>query len=734
VNSGAPVVTIVVTGADGQPNDRLTRSVSSARRQSVRSIEVVVSDAADAVDRAAGDYLLFVEPGIELDVHAARAMLAAAIDTNVELVAGRWELARGPQDPAVQAMFSRTAYYESVGDRPDLREDHALSNKLFAAALLRRTGLRPTPGRLADFTTSAYSAASGIAVIPQRLYVDHRGTAAPQHSEVWVDALEPAGSRLVIRGSLAEPRFTEARAAELALVIAPAGTDREHTVPVTVTEQTSTLLRWESTVDLSTVIRPTWRGYRSWGLRLGLTSHDGQRLMRPLSAQATPDAGDRPLLRRRRWLPVGTVLRAHVNARGNLMLQLAPAGPVGAQVARVSQLPAAAGRVRRSGVRLISSPETKARVYRHLLTKLPLQQRLVLFESHMGQALSDNPRYVFEELQRRDAGFDLVWSFAGAPPPLPAGVRSVRRNSWAYFLTLARAKYWVDNQGFPAAITKPPRTTYLQTWHGSALKHMGEDTPAFRRMSAARQDRHRAMVARWDYFVTRTEHDVRALVPALHVQAEILRTGYPRNDPLVQLHSPEQRAAVRAELGLPADRTLVLYAPTFRETYSGGRQEFELRVDLDHLLDKLPGHLLLVRTHYLQRLGKSVTSHPSARDVSSVPDITPLLVAADILVTDYSSVMFDFANTGRPMVFFTYDYDDYANSERGVYFELQDKAPGPMVATGDELIQALATVDAWRRDYEQRYREFVAEFGEYDTGTAARQVVDHVFFGAARGN
>src|SRR5947209_17677440 len=151
------------------------------------------------------------------------------------------------------------------------------------------------------------------------------------------------------------------------------------------------------------------------------------------------------------------------------------------------------------------------------------------------------------------------------------------------------------------------------------------------------------------------------------------------------------------------------------------------------MLDQLPGHLLLVRTHYLQRLGTSVTSHPAARDVSSVPDIAPLLVAADILVTDYSSVMFDFANTGRPMVFFAYDYDDYANSERGVYFELQDKAPGPMVRTGDELIHALVTVDTWRGDYEQRYQEFVAEFGEYDTGTASRQVVDHVFFGAARG-
>jgi len=310
----------------------------------------------------------------------------------------------------------------------------------------------------------------------------------------------------------------------------------------------------------------------------------------------------------------------------------------------------------------------------------------------------------------------------------------VRRTSWRHIFALARARYWVDNQGLPQAIQKPGRVVYLQTWHGSALKRMGQDMPAFRRLPPQRQERHRQGVQRWDYFVARSEHDVRTLVPALSVRGEILRTGYPRNDPLVQLRSPEQRAAVRAELGLPADKTLVLYAPTFRETYASGLQDFELPIDLDQLFAKLPDHRLLVRTHYLQRLALPAATHAVVRDVSHEPDITPLLVAADVLVTDYSSVMFDFANTGRPMVFFVYDYDDYAHSERGVYFELADKAPGPMVRTSDELVHALATVDSWRPDYADRYRGFVDHFGEYDKGTAARQIVDRVFFGSSGDN
>src|SRR4051794_11991518 len=745
MEDGTPGGTIVVTGADGsQPDHRAARSVSSARGQSMRSIEVLVTEANVGIDSAAGEYLMFLAAGNELDVHAARACVAAATDTGAELGAGRWGMARGQQDPAVLDMFRHTIHVGSIEDRPELRGDQALSNKLFAAALLRRARLRLGDGDVAAFTAQAYAAANGIALIPQRLYVDHLPAAAPNADDARVAAVDLRGSQLVVRGSAAAPVADRADDAgtTFALVVAPAGTDREVAVPATVVDRTPAAVHWECTLDLPSVVRPTWRGYRSWGLRLATTT-DAQRTLHRLWVEDAAGVDRITLLRRGRWLPAGTVLRTHVNARGNLMLQLAAEGAVGRQVAPVSQ-PAvllaqrrpvrrAVGRARHAGTRLLAGPEAKARVYRHVLTRLPLQRRLVVFESHMGQALSDNPRYVFEELHRRDAGFDIVWSFAGEPPPLPSGVRAVRRNSWGYFLALARAKYWVDNQGFPGAVTKPTRTTYLQTWHGSALKHMGEDTPAFRRMSAQRQARHREMVARWDYFVTRTEHDVRALVPALHVQAEILRTGYPRNDPLVQMQSPEQRAAVRAELGLPADGVLVLYAPTFRETYEGGRQPFELRVDLDKMLEKLPDHLLLVRTHYLQRLRRSVTTHPAARDVSSVPDIAPLLVAADILVTDYSSVMFDFANTGRPMVFFTYDYDDYANSERGVYFELQDTAPGPMVRTGDELIQALATADAWRADFDKRYRAFVAEFGEYDTGTAARQVVDHVFFGPARG-
>src|SRR4051794_23641358 len=239
----------------------------------MRSVEVLLTDANDGIDRATGEYLMFLAAGNELDVHAARACVAAAIDTGAELVAGRWEVARGQQDPAVLEMFRHTSHVTSIDDRPDLRGDRALSNKLFATALLSRAQLRLVGDDVATFAAQAYAAANGIALIPQRLYVDHQSSAAPSADDARVTAVDVRGLQLVVRGSVAASvggRADDANTA-FALVVAPAGTDREVAVPATVVDRAPGLLHWECTLDLTSLVRPTWRGYRSWGMRLATT-------------------------------------------------------------------------------------------------------------------------------------------------------------------------------------------------------------------------------------------------------------------------------------------------------------------------------------------------------------------------------------------------------------------------------------------------------------------------------
>jgi CDP-glycerol glycerophosphotransferase len=136
---------------------------------------------------------------------------------------------------------------------------------------------------------------------------------------------------------------------------------------------------------------------------------------------------------------------------------------------------------------------------------------------------------------------------------------------------------------------------------------------------------------------------------------------------------------------------------------------------------------LLIRTHYLDRYSLSARYHPFAADVSRHHDVTELMLVTDVLVTDYSSVMFDFANTGKPMVFYTYDYEDYVRDERGTYLDLPDVAPGPMAEDTEGLIAALRAVDTDRERWSERYAAFRKRFCEYETGHAADDVLERFF-------
>jgi CDP-glycerol glycerophosphotransferase len=120
------------------------------------------------------------------------------------------------------------------------------------------------------------------------------------------------------------------------------------------------------------------------------------------------------------------------------------------------------------------------------------------------------------------------------------------------------------------------------------------------------------------------------------------------------------------------------------------------------------------------------TADGFVRDVSSYPDATTLLLAADVLVTDYSSLMVDFANTGRPMLFYTYDLEAYENEIRGFSLDFEATVPGPLLRTTDELGEALRGLDAVRADYAERYAQFRATFCEFDDGGAAARVVDRL--------
>jgi CDP-glycerol glycerophosphotransferase len=299
---------------------------------------------------------------------------------------------------------------------------------------------------------------------------------------------------------------------------------------------------------------------------------------------------------------------------------------------------------------------------------------------------------------------------------------------WRYLEELGRSGLLVSNLQMSKNFVKRRGTTYLQTWHGTPLKRIGRDNDRWKANEAGwavfAED-----VAKWDYLVTQNRFSTEIFRRAFAFEGEILEAGYPRNDVLSAPDAPRRRAAIRAELGIPEGARVVLYAPTWRDTLvdDSGELRFSLALDADALLRTLgEGHVLLLRLHYLiaSRLADSLG--PDVRNVSDHPDIRDLYLAADVLVTDYSSAMFDFAVTGKPIVLFTYDLDEYRDETRGFYFDLEAEAPGPLCATSGEVIAALGDIDAVHGAHAARYERFRARFCPLDDGNAARRILDRV--------
>nr|GID85805.1 hypothetical protein Ade03nite_47290 [Actinoplanes derwentensis] len=371
---------------------------------------------------------------------------------------------------------------------------------------------------------------------------------------------------------------------------------------------------------------------------------------------------------------------------------------------------------------------TKLSWYENVFLKMPIKKGSVVFESHMGKQFSDSPRAIYEEMKRRGVKFNPIWVYASQPTGFPSDVKLVKRNSWAYLQALAQAEFWIDNQGFPHDLRKRPETSYIQTWHGSAFKRMGFDQADVKRQSEAQQARMNRAIDRFDYFMVRSGHDERTLARGLQVGAELLRVGYPRNDVLVKGGNDEEIAKLRKQIGLTDDRKVVLYAPTFRPEEVNRRSGLRLPFDLSEFTHRFGDDMvLLVRPHYLVSFALPPAYGHSVRNVAGVHDITPLLQISDALITDYSSVMFDYALLNRPMIFHVPDYDHYVGSTRGSYFDLAETAPGPLTRTSEDLFAALADLDGNTTTFTEKRRQFVAEFGEYDTGDAAKAVVDRFF-------
>ncbi len=365
--------------------------------------------------------------------------------------------------------------------------------------------------------------------------------------------------------------------------------------------------------------------------------------------------------------------------------------------------------------------------FAHYLVHLPVLDDLVLFESFLGKAYAGNPRYIYEELRIVRPDLRCVWAYQGRTR-IPGDPEVVARGSEEYWRLLAQAKYRVNNIRFPAA-GKKPETIYLQTWHGTPLKRLSYDITVQGPEVQARDalyDESRS----WSLLLSENAYSSTVLARAFRYDGQVLEAGYPLTDALVDTSDSLKRMRKRA-LGLPEEKRLVLYAPTWRDDKSTAawQHQFDLNLDLSLLANALPADmLLLIKAHHLvsERLDQAELPG-NVLDFSHIEDINDLCQVADVLVTDYSSVFFDFAVTGRPILFYCYDLDRYASHTRGLYLDVHEELPGPVVQTTDALLDCLRSLDRIQAKYAPRYARFRERFCALNDGTAARRVVQHVF-------
>jgi CDP-glycerol glycerophosphotransferase (TagB/SpsB family) len=335
-------------------------------------------------------------------------------------------------------------------------------------------------------------------------------------------------------------------------------------------------------------------------------------------------------------------------------------------------------------------------------------------ESYRGRTAACNPRGIDRALAELRPSTTRYWSVVDGSVAVPPGSERIIEGTEEWWRVRGSARVLVVNDWLRTPYRPRPHQHVLQTWHGSTLKRLARDRAdvGLRTRIASKREG-----GRWDALLAQNEFSAQHLRSAYEFRGPIWVEGYPRNDILLK---PELATQVRHRLGLDEQRRVVLYAPTWRED----RTEM-----VDHLdpaafaRDLGPDHVVLVRGHSSTWEHGSDHAAAGVLDVTGYPDVSDLLLVSDVLVTDYSSVMFDWLSTGRPAVFHVPDLARYRSELRGFYEDLLADAPGPVTTTDAELVDAVRAVGERAGHYDDVRAAWRERFASHDDGTAGRRVV-----------
>ncbi len=345
-----------------------------------------------------------------------------------------------------------------------------------------------------------------------------------------------------------------------------------------------------------------------------------------------------------------------------------------------------------------------------------VDNNLILFNSFGGKKYDDSPKAIYERmiLDHRFDKMKFVWAVSDPEKfSIPGRAEVIKSDSFKYFVTSLKAKVWITNSSIERGLNfKKKKTICFNTWHGTPIKVMGID------INEDNQSFKSRVLVRADFMCAQSQYDVDVFSHAfLLPKTNFLLSGLPRNDCLSN-YSTDICKQIKGKLGIDKSKKVLLYAPTFREYTKGSSNEVVLDIPmcLQYWQDKLcKDFVVLFRAHYEVAKHMNLEGYPVFIDVSKYPNLNELMIVSDALISDYSSIYFDYSIMHKPMFCFAYDYDDYM-SHRGMYLDLNEELPCLIHKTEKDLIDDLLNFETKKGDQYIdviRFQEkYVSEFGK----------------------
>lgn len=332
-----------------------------------------------------------------------------------------------------------------------------------------------------------------------------------------------------------------------------------------------------------------------------------------------------------------------------------------------------------------------------------------------------------------DLGYDkyyrFVWSYKGNLK-IPGNPIIVNRDCEDYYKYLATSKYLINNISFSLK-EKRKGAIYLQTTHGTPLKYMGIDIK--NKSSKIVKGEIVKEPKNWNYLIASNQYAHDIFKRAFRFKNKILDTGYPANDVFYNENKENKVKKIKKLLNITSNKKIILYAPTFRDIKKNieGEHCFEIPLNLNKLYEKFNDeYIILLRLHYL--ISDNIELDDKLKNftinVSDYDDIHELLLIADMLITDYSSVFFDYAHSKKPILFFIPDFDEY-KSTRGIYLDIDKDFPGPHFSNNEGLIKGIENIEKIEEDYKDKYKTFYRTYCALSHGNSSKKVIEEVFEG-----